>query len=166
MREKLSLEFYNEKYDMELDKFELEKEQEKFTAYPKEIIETLTDIERHFVLIVHDKKVAGYFVLHENNGPVEIGSHDKALLIRALAVDKKEQKKGYALSAMKMLPDFVGKYFKFMTELVLVVNHANIPAQNLYVRAGFADTGMRKNGKHGLQYIYHYILNSHDAEGR
>lgn len=166
MIEELSLEFYNEKYDMELEKFELEKEQENFTAYPKEIIETLTDIERYFILIVHGKKVVGYFVLHENNGPVEIGCHDKALLIRALAINKKEQKKGYALSAMKMLPDFVDKYFKSITELVLIVNHANIPAQGLYIKAGFADTGMRRNGKHGLQYIYHYIFNSPDTEGR
>lgn len=43
MREELSLKFYNEKYNMELEKLDLEKEQEKFTAYPKEIIETLTD---------------------------------------------------------------------------------------------------------------------------
>ncbi len=155
----VNLEFYSKKYDKQLENFELEKDQERFTAYPGEIAETLTDSERHFTLIVWDEHVVGYFVLHENKGPVEIGSHSEALLIRALAIDRNEQKKGYALSAMKMLPAFVREHFKSVTELVLIVNQANIPAQNLYKKAGFTDTGMRRTGKHGLQYIYHYILN-------
>jgi len=42
-----------------------------------------------------------------------------------------------------MLPDFTKKHFKNIEELVLVVNHANIPAQNFYKKSGFSDTGMR-----------------------
>jgi RimJ/RimL family protein N-acetyltransferase len=69
-----------------------------------------------------------------------------------------EQHKGYAKSAMKMLPDFARDHFKLAEELVLIVNHANIPAQNLYRKAGFSDTGIRRNGNHGLQFIYQYSL--------
>ena len=158
MSENMDLVFYDNKYDEHLEKFELESAQEQFTAYPKEILETLVDRERHYILIVRDKTVVGYFVLHENNGPLEIGSHNKALLIRALAISKNEQNKGYALSAMKMLPNFVREHFKSAEELVLVVNHANIPAQNLYKKSGFSDTGRRRSGKLGLQFIYQYIL--------
>ncbi|SBV91041.1 YbbJ [uncultured Eubacteriales bacterium] len=158
MNEDIGLVFYESKYDEDLVKFELESAQEQFTAYPQEILQTLVDIERHYILIVQKQKVVGYFVLHENNGPLEIGSHNKALLIRALAVSKNEQGKGHALSAMKMLPDFTKNHFKNIEELVLVVNHANIPAQNLYKKSGFSDTGIRRNGKHGLQFIYNNIL--------
>ncbi len=158
MNQNINLVFYENKYDEELEKFELESTQEQFTAYPKEILETLSDLERHYILIVQEERVVGYFVLHENKGPLEIGSHDKALLIRALAISKNEQGRGYALSAMKLLPDFSKKYFSGIEELVLIVNHANIPAQNLYKKAGFTDTGIRRNGKHGLQFVYQNIL--------
>lgn len=158
MNTNIELVFYDTKYNGELEKFELDSSQEQFTAYPNEILETLVDSERHYILILQDEKVVGYFVLHENNGPLEIGSHDKALLIRALAISKNEQGKGYALSAMKMLPEFVREHFKAITELILIVNHANIPAQNLYIKSGFSDTGMRRNGKHGLQFIFQNSL--------
>lgn len=69
-----------------------------------------------------------------------------------------EQHKGYAQGAMKRLPDFAREHFTFVQKLVLIVNHANVPAQNLYKKAGFSDTGRRRNGNHGLQYIYHYSL--------
>lgn len=158
MSQSINLVFYNNEFDEELQGFELDSVQAQFTAYPKEIIKTLVDSERHYILIVRDERVVGYLVLHENNGPMEIGSHNKALLIRALAISKKEQGKGYAFSAMKRLPDFTKEHFRNVVELVLVVNHANVPAQNLYRKAGFIDTGMRRSGKHGLQYIYQYIL--------
>jgi RimJ/RimL family protein N-acetyltransferase len=158
LNENISLIFYDNNYNNVLEKFELESTQEQFTAYPQEIFKTLVDSERHYILIIQGQRVVGYFVLHENNGPLEIGSHNKALLIRALAISKNEQGKGYALSAMKMLPDFTKKHFKNIEELVLIVNHANIPAQNLYSKSGFSDTGMRRNGKHGLQFIYQEFL--------
>jgi RimJ/RimL family protein N-acetyltransferase len=158
MNETIKLVFYDKEYDKQLESFELEHAQERFTAYPHQILETLVDTERHYVLMVQEESVIGYFVLHENKGPVDIGSHNRALLIRALAVSKKEQGKGYALSAMKILPGFAKEYFKNAEELVLVVNHANIPAQNLYKKAGFSDTGLRRNGVHGLQFIYNYSL--------
>lgn len=158
MNETIKLVFYDKKYDEELESFELEYAQERFTAYPHQILKTLVDTERHYVLMVQEERVIGYFVLHENKGSVDIGSHNKALLIRALAVSKKEQGKGHALSAMKILPDFTKEHFRNVEELVLVVNHANIPAQNLYKKAGFSDTGLRRNGAHGLQFVYNYIL--------
>lgn len=59
---------------------------------------------------------------------------------------------------MKILPAFTKEHFKYVEELILVVNHANIPAQNLYKKDGFADTGIRRSGKHGNQFIYQNIL--------
>ena len=50
------------------------------------------------------------------------------------------------------------KNFRGSTELILIVNHANLPAQKLYQRAGFIDRGFRGQGKIGEQYIYHYFL--------
>jgi hypothetical protein len=59
--------------------------------------------------------------------------------LRALAVSKKEQGKGYALFAMKILPYFAKVYFRKAEELVLTVSYANIPAQllKIFIKNGF-----------------------------
>lgn len=137
---------------------ELEPEQGKFTAFPHEVLPKLVDPERHLTLMIHDNQLVGYFVLHENNGPLEIGSHDKALLIRSLGVDRRHQRKGYAYQGMKQLPDFVRRHFPQVTELVLLVNLTNLPAQGLYQKVGFTDTGIRRKGRSGMQALYHYLL--------
>jgi len=158
MSDKIQLVFYDEKFKQELGKFELEKEQEKYTAYPNDALSTLDDKNRYFIVILSNDSLVGYFILHKNNGPIEIGSHERALLIRSLAINNSEQRKGYAFAAMNLLPQFVRNNFENITELVLVVNQANMPAQQLYKKVGFIDKGIRREGKIGIQYIYHYYL--------
>jgi RimJ/RimL family protein N-acetyltransferase len=154
----IKLTFFNEKFRNDLGIFRLQESQEKFTATPISALNTLKDRDRHFIVILADDRPVGYFILHENSGPIEIGSHEKALLIRSLAINESEQRKGYALAAMRILPDFVRIHFKNITELILLVNHANIAAQNLYIKAGFRDKGIRREGKIGMQFLYHYDL--------
>ena len=56
MNENIDLIFYENKYDEDLAKFELESTQEQFTAYPHEVLQTLTDLERHYILIVQEQE--------------------------------------------------------------------------------------------------------------
>lgn len=52
------------------------------------------------------------------------------------------------------MPAFVHQEFPESDEIVLAVNHKNIPAQKLYKKVGFEDTGRRKVGEMGEQFIY------------
>lgn len=154
----IRLAFYEDCHREALYGFELGAEQEKFTASAHDAIQTLGDPNRHLIVILVWGRPVGYFILHGKNGPLEIGSHEHALLIRSLAINAADQRKGYALEAMLKLPEFARKNFRGITELILIVNHANLPAQKLYQKAGFIDSGFRRQGKIGEQYIYHYFL--------
>ena len=80
------------------------------------------------------------------------------MLLTALSVNYAKQGKGYAKQAMLLLSDFVKSEFPDCDEIVLAVNHKNIPAQRLYSRVGFTDTGRRKNGPIGEQFILNLLL--------
>lgn len=54
---------------------------------------------------------------------------------------------------MLLLRDFVKSEFPSCDEIVLAVNHKNFPAQKLYAKVGFKDTGRRKIGPIGEQFI-------------
>jgi len=60
---------------------------------------------------------------------------------------------GYAKGSMILLGEFVKSEFPDCNEIVLVVNHKNIPAQSLYSKVGFEDTGERKIGPIGEQLV-------------
>ncbi|MDF2869962.1 MAG: hypothetical protein K0R05_1537 [Anaerocolumna sp.] len=53
----IRLNTYNTNYDEELLKFELTQEQEQFPAYPAEILETLSDKDRRFILILQEERI-------------------------------------------------------------------------------------------------------------
>ena len=59
---------------------------------------------------------------------------------------------------MSLLGEFAAEEFPNCNEIVLAVNHKNIAAQKLYLKVGFRDTGIRKMGKIGEQYIMNLIL--------
>lgn len=75
------------------------------------------------------------------------------MLLTALSINHLEQGKGFAKHAMRLLSEFVKSEFPSYDEIVLAVNHKNIPAQELYRKVGFHDTGERKMGPIGQQYI-------------
>lgn len=71
------------------------------------------------------------------------------MLLTALSIDHRQQRKGFAKKGMLKLASFI----KHCDEIVLVVNQKNIPARRLYEKAGFADTGKRKIGPIGEQIV-------------
>ena len=48
--------------------------------------------------------------------------------------------------------------FPTCNEVVLAVNHKNVPAQRLYERVGFQDTGRRRMGPIGEQWVMNITL--------
>ena len=157
MTDPVSLVFYDEKYNSDLDGIHLSADHRRFTQTPAEVMGTLADKSRRLVLILSDDKCVGYFILDEGEELADLG-FSNALLIRSLAINPFEQSKGLAFRGMAMLPKFVKNYYSDIIKLVLIVNEKNIPAQKLYQKVGFAHHASRNNEKHGVQFIWYYDL--------
>jgi RimJ/RimL family protein N-acetyltransferase len=136
--------------------FELPEAQEQFTSLPIHYQE-VTDGQYRIVILCDDEPV-GFFLLHSTERVKEYSSNPKAMLLTALSINYKDQGKGYAKQAMVLLKKFVESEFPTCNEIVLVVNHKNLSTQQLYLKVGFQDTGERKIGPIGEQYIMKLML--------
>ncbi|QOS77686.1 GNAT family N-acetyltransferase [Paenibacillus sp. JNUCC31] len=159
MKKRISLAQYNEKYNQDLANFSLSNEQVQFTAMPAEVMEeAFQNPNKYPVVILKDKTPVGFFILHKNSEYVEERDASRTILVRALSITMEHQGNGYAMDAMKALPEWVKQLDPKINEIILAVNEGNIAAQKLYLKAGFLDTGERKTGIHGLQLILHYRM--------
>lgn len=139
-----------------LNSFELPKEQGQFTSLPKNYKEVTAGEYR--IVILHDGEPVGFFLLHSTERVKDYSSNPKAMLLTSLSINHKEQGKGFAKQAMLLLGEFVVNEFPNCDEIILAVNHKNISAQQLYLKVGFQDTGKRKNGPIGEQFIMNLML--------
>jgi RimJ/RimL family protein N-acetyltransferase len=156
----VKLEFYNSEYKLALSEFFLPGSQQQFTALPIEMLEKAkTDKSRHPIVILSEEEPVGFFVLRSGDEILEFTENPRALLLIALSINSSEQGKGYAKLGMNLLNDFVLRNYPKSNEVVLAVNSRNIPAQKLYGKVGFVDTGRRKMGKMGEQMIYELKIN-------
>ncbi|WP_155592309.1 GNAT family N-acetyltransferase [Lysinibacillus cavernae] len=152
----IELVHFSEDFVEQLHGFELPAEQHQFTALPKDI--ALEKVGQYPIVILSDDVPVGFFVLHATERVKEYSSNPNAMLLTALSIDHKQQGKGYAKKGMLVLADFVKQEFKDCNEVVLVVNHKNMAAQNLYFKVGFVDNGERRMGPIGEQILMHLSL--------
>jgi RimJ/RimL family protein N-acetyltransferase len=148
----LELFFYQSEHFDRLKAFHLPPEQVQFTAIPIDMLET--SHERHPIVIIHDHVPVGFFVLHSSARVQEYSDNPYAMLLTAFSIDHDQQGKGFAKAGLEQLTGFVQKEFPACNEVVLAVNQRNVPAQKLYEKVGFTDTGLRKMGKIGEQKVY------------
>ncbi|WDF49056.1 GNAT family N-acetyltransferase [Paenibacillus sp. KACC 21273] len=160
----VELTLYRPEYLADLTQFHLPEEQLQFTALPVDSLEeALTDPQRYPIVIMTEREVVGFFVLHTGQGILDYDDYTDTLLaevmlIRALLIDSRYQGKGYARQAMELLPAWVRYHFPFIHELLLAVNERNVAAQHTYTVAGFKDLGHRPIELAGPQRIMHYFL--------
>ncbi|WP_342443544.1 GNAT family protein [Lysinibacillus sp. FSL K6-0057] len=151
--------FYEDKAQNLVEQYTLTEEQLRYTKSPKESIELAKqDNSRHAILAMDGNKLVTFFVLHEKEGVTPYSSNEQALLIRSFSTDFYEQGKGYAKTALHLLPDFVRKHFPHINELVLGVNVPNVAAQELYKRCGFVDEGRQAQGLQEELKVMSYYL--------
>ena len=151
-KEKLiELMFLSEEHLEKLNDFKLPQEQHKFTALPSEVLNVTEG--QYPIVILNEGIAVGFFLLHSTERVKDYSKNPNAMLLTALSIDNKHQRKGYAAKGMSELTAFVKNEFKLCDEVVLVVNQKNIPAQNLYFKVGFSDTGERKMGRIGEQIV-------------
>lgn len=147
----VELKYFSAEHVGELSSFELPKEQEQYTSLPSQLLEVKEG--KHPIVILCDKEAVGFFLLHSTERVKEYSNNPQAMLLTALSINHAKQGKGYAKRSMLLLSDFVTSEFPECDEIVLAVNHKNVPAQRLYLRVGFEDTGKRKIGPIGEQFI-------------
>ncbi|PAD69182.1 GNAT family N-acetyltransferase [Bacillus sp. 7586-K] len=134
-----------------LKSFKLPSEQEQFPSLPSNSLEVADGQFR--IVILSKNEPVGFFILHSTERVKKYSENPNAMLLTSLSVNRAHQGKGYAKQGMLLLKDFVKEEFPPCDEIVLAVNHKNVPAQKLYTKVGFKDTGKRKIGPIGEQYI-------------
>lgn len=154
--EHLQLSHFSNEHIARLHSFELPKEQIQFTSLPNHYQEVTEG--QHRIVILHNGEPVGFFLLHSTDRVKDYSDNPQAMLLTALSINQTQQGKGYAKQAMLLLRKFVMDEFPACNELVLAVNHKNIAAQQLYLKVGFQDTGTRKMGPIGEQYIMNVML--------
>ncbi|MFS0749422.1 GNAT family N-acetyltransferase [Oceanobacillus sp. 1P07AA] len=149
--EQVELHLFRDEFEDELKSFTLPDDQERFTALPDKIL-TVTD-GQYRVVILNQGTPVGFFILHCTERVQEYSNNPNAMLLTSLSINHKHQGKGYAKKGMLALERFIVSNFPDCNEIVLAVNHKNLPAQQLYKHVGFTDTGRRKIGAIGEQFI-------------
>ncbi|WP_232695450.1 GNAT family N-acetyltransferase [Brevibacillus daliensis] len=142
--------FSNEHVEV-LNSFELPENQSQFTSLPNKFWEVTEG--QHRIVILHDNEPVGFFLLHSTKRVKDYSDNQNAMLLTSLSLNHAKQGKGYAKQGMLLLREFVTTQFPTCDEIALAVNHKNIAAQQLYVKVGFTDTGNRKIGPKGEQFI-------------
>ncbi|MGE7809511.1 GNAT family N-acetyltransferase [Lysinibacillus capsici] len=155
----MQLMFYEDKAQNLVEQYTLTEEQLCYTKSPKDSIALAKqDNSRHAILAMDGNKLVTFLVLHEKEGVTPYSSNEQALLIRSFSTDFYEQGKGYAKTALQLLPDFVRKHFPYINELVLGVNVSNRAAQELYKRCGFVDEGRQAMGLRDELKVMSYYM--------
>lgn len=140
--------------------YDLPSDQLEFTGLPQDLIRRdARDPRKHPVIIYAKGKVTGFFELDETEERKKYTDNPDALLLQGYSVDPEFQGRGIATGSMYALPEFVKTHFPHIDEVVLGVNARNTPAQNVYRRTGFEDTGRRFMGKKGEQLVMSMRMN-------
>ena len=108
------------------------------------------------VTVLADGQPVGFFVL--DNGALCLNHQRQpgAVLLRSLSINPAYQGQGIAKAAVAAhrLDAVVRQHDPDSQRLILGVNRCNTVASDLYLAAGFYDTGVYINGVAGAQHIF------------
>lgn len=145
---------YGQQFEKQIRDYKLQ--DVTFTGLPQDAItRSKTDLTYHPLLaITSEGAVPTFFVLDYGEDKFRYTDSPRSLLLRSFSTDDRYARKGYALEALILLPTYVSSKFPSVLEVVLGVNRKNIPAQQLYEKAGFNKQSHIYVGRRGEQLIY------------
>ena len=150
----MKLHHYKIKHAQKVANYTLTEEQLRFTGSPQEsVMLAAEDLDRKPILAFEGEALVTFLVLHLKTGAAVYSNNPNAALIRAFSTDFYQQGKGYAKEVLNILPSYVKQHYPEVNELVLAVNEKNRPAQHLYAKCHFKDTGRRYEGPKGPQIV-------------
>jgi len=156
MLDGVELQHYKTEFFETLNEFCLPEEQEQFTSLPVAMLEASEG--QYPIVILSESRPVGFFVLHASLRVQDYTDNPNAMLLTSFSIDHKQQGNGYAKKGLLQIEHFVNEFFQNCNEIVLAVNHKNTAAQKVYEKVGYQDTGRRKIGSIGEQFIYSYTL--------
>jgi RimJ/RimL family protein N-acetyltransferase len=150
----VSLSLYKPEHYDQLMSFKLEEEQEQFTRLPIDSLPTVKDdLDCYPIVILSNDLSVGYFVLQVGEAVKEYTENDRAIILRSYSINSEQQGKGYGKQSLSLLDQFVPEFLPNYTEIVLAVNDRNHVATSLYLKSGFIDNGIKREGRKGPQKI-------------
>ncbi|WP_340372827.1 GNAT family N-acetyltransferase [Peribacillus sp. FSL E2-0218] len=150
---------FREKDLAALNDYCLPLEQAIYTSLPLKVIEDFRrDTYNLPKMIWLNDDLVGCFALYTNKAGNQYTRNENAILLKSFSLDSRHQKKGLAFVALKKLPELIKREHPDKNEIILTVHHTNVPAINLYVKAGFVDKGNRFTGEAGEEWVFHYVL--------
>jgi RimJ/RimL family protein N-acetyltransferase len=142
-----------------ITKYCLPEEQAIYTSLPIKVIEAFKQDKYNQPFVIYcNQYLIGCFALYITNAGNIFTSNKNAILLKSFSIDSRYQKRGYALTALRLLPKVIKQNFPDKNEIILTVHNTNFPAINLYIKAGFIDKGLRFDGDHGEELIFHFDL--------
>ncbi|WP_285769227.1 GNAT family N-acetyltransferase [Peribacillus sp. SI8-4] len=148
-----------------LSQFYLPDTQTPFSALPEESLKYCqVDGDRHPFVIVAGGILVGFFVLHVGDNISPFTTDKKAILLRGLLIDRRYQGRGIAMKALRILPPFAKGIFPDKESLILAVDEMNVMAKTLYLKSGYRNTGVQKEGRSGWMQIMEYRLSGLDTD--
>lgn len=157
--EGLSLRSFDVSKETFVDNYILPIEQVGYSEHPLDAIEKCkNDPSRVPIVIRHNNKTVGFFVLHGWVGVQQYYDNEQAILLRAFSINLEDQGKGFGSKSMDEMPSFVRRYFPDVDEIILAVNLQNGIAQHIYRKQGYVDRGITAMGSKGLMNILHFDI--------
>ncbi len=147
---------YHHKHFEQLNAYQLDEEQARFTAtidYCVNKRNDLNDLLKTIVVIIKQSQAVGFFVLDSGADKLDLTDNQQSILIRSLSIHPDHQGRGIGTSAMMLVKDFVQQRFPGIDEIVLLVNFRNKSAYHVYVKAGYIDGGQVAVGTMGPQHV-------------
>ncbi len=149
---------YSQRFNKQIRDYELQ--DATFTGLPENAIRlSKTNMDYHPCLaVISEDVVPTFFVLAYGKDKFRYTNNPQSMLLRSFSTDDRYVRKGYALKALTLLPEYARNKFPNVIEIVLGVNRRNVHAQKLYENAGFEKQANTYVGRCGEQFIYRKIV--------
>lgn len=141
---------YEDNYFEDVKNYVLTDEMTYYTSLPKENIDlSQNNPDYHSILAYSASTLVTFFVLDAGVDKKLYTEEPQSMLLRSFSTDSRYVRQGHAKEALKLLPNFVKIAYPDIQSIVLAVNAKNHSAQNLYIKSGFKDEGVRRMGEKG-----------------
>lgn len=142
-----------------ISKYYLPEEQAIYTSLPINVIDaSKKDQNNQPFVVIYDGNLVGCFALYTNKSENIYTNNENSIIFKSFSIDSRFQRKGFALTVLKLLPKITKQHFPEKNEIILTVHHTNIAAINLYIKAGFIEQEFRFEGDYGEEIIFLFDL--------
>ena len=136
-------------------------EQEQYSCAGKKLIPQINNESIIIYGIYINNVIVGYFYLDFNDIDLKEYSTKQYCTLKALTIDAKKQKQGFAKLGLQQLLSEFSTLHPNCEEILLSVNCKDNPTMKLYENIGFTSADqLYLGGKAGPQYVFYFSVNA------